>query len=689
MKRVRGLYILLLSLSYLTGRSHCNRLKDRIYNVVESDTIHSCFRRLNGTTTIGCTSSVRGDVGVLMYLDTAGDTERLTDETFAPYIVMINPKILSGDLISRLEDTGLVTGIILPSVEDPEGRWYGQAPAGGFSDDSSAGGWNPAGSGVMWREFEFPIFYLPDIEKTEELYQCFLQHNNQSLAWPLCAVEMKANMHAATNSETCTRRSHLNNNLEPVHFCDPLADINIHYSLQETQTENKNVLLVTARLDTITMFDQTEVGFDSPVTGLVTFISAASLVATAMRSSQLTGQFDNVLFLLLNGESWDNIGSSRFLYDLEQGEFVTNLSLANIKTVLELGQLSNLHTDTVYLHTVNSPDDLVTKIQSLAASEGLTAVKSSSDSTPPSSIRKLVSALPSLKAVMMTNFDSEYSNKYYHSLYDTATRHGYNQTGGQGQKIVQHLSRVSLLVARTVLSITSDAEISSLSAQPELVDSLLLCYSVSANCTMFREASASDTGFPWTGPQVTKPFPQYVGVNVSPHARLTKQVLQLLTGSKVELEENKVTDTKKSKTEWQEAAEACLSHNSPESKLISYVYLVGPDCYSNNTVTCGQCYRTSVSESEAGSPVFIKENRKHYDWDSGQWPTWTESVWKGFSARSFLLGSPAHDSLVFGVGLSVFLLSLLLGWWIQCRAELLFSPSGDQIQLASPASLNT
>ena len=53
MKRLRGLYILLLSLSYLTGRSHCNRLKDRIYNVVESDTIHSCFRRLNGTTTIG------------------------------------------------------------------------------------------------------------------------------------------------------------------------------------------------------------------------------------------------------------------------------------------------------------------------------------------------------------------------------------------------------------------------------------------------------------------------------------------------------------------------------------------------------------------------------------------------------------------------------------------------------------
>ena len=110
---------------------------------------------------------------------------------------------------------------------------------------------------------------------------------------------------------------------------------------------------------------------------------------------------------------------------------------------------------------------------------------------------------------------------------------------------------------------------------------------------------------------------------------------------------------------------------------------------TNPTVLCGQCYRTTVTQSEAASPVFIKENRKHYNWDSGRWPTWTESVWKGFSARSFLLGSPGHDRLVFGVGLSVLLLSLLLGWGIQSKADLLFSPAGDQIQLAGPSSLNT
>ena len=681
---------MIVTLTTLLTVTAGNRLADSIYNTVSSDTIHSCFRRLNGTTTIGCSSSMRGEVGVLIYIDSLSDIEKVSDKEFAPYIVLIDPSILSGDLVQRLEDTGHVTGLILPSVDDPDSRWYGHVPVGGFSDDSNQGGWNPTGSGLMWRHFEFPIFYLPESDSTEELYQCFLQHNNNTLAWPLCSVEMKANMHAATDSETCYRRSHLNNNLEPVQFCDPLADKNIHYSLAETLTDSSRVLLVTARLDTITMFDQTEVGFDSPVTGMVTLLSAAQQVSRAMRSAKFNAQFDNVLFLLLNGESWDNIGSTRFLYDLQQGEFLTNLTLDNLKAVIELGQLSNLHSDTVYLHGLNSPEDVINKIQDMAGREGLTTVKSSSPSTPPSSAGKLVSVLPSLPAVILTNYDREFSNMYYHSLYDTARHHGYNLSLGTAQPIVQHLSKVSSVLANTVLSLATDSDLGTVTGQPQLVNEMLHCYSVSANCSLFKEGSASNTGFPWTGPQVTRPFPQYVGVNVSPHTQMTVQLLQLLTGAEVEVEkEPDTTDTKKHKTDWEDAAEACKSLDSEDSPLVTHVYLVGPGCYSNNSVHCGRCYRTTVTKSDATSPVFIKENTKHYDWGSGKWPTWTESVWKGFSARSFLLGSPGHDGLVLGVGLTVLLLSLLLGWWTENKAHILFSSAGDEIRLASGATVST
>ena len=113
------------------------------------------------------------------------------------------------------------------------------------------------------------------------------------------------------------------------------------------------------------------------------------------------------------------------------------------------------------------------------------------------------------------------------------------------------------------------------------------------------------------------------------------------------------------------------------------MYLVGPGCYSESEVTCGQCYRTSVTESQASSPAFIKEVSKHYDWSSRQYPTWTESVWKGFSARRFLVGSPGHDGMVFGVGISVLVVSLLLGWWTQSKAHIIFSQSPEEERLAS------
>ena len=670
-------------------------LTDKIYQTISPDSIHSCFRRLNGTTSIGCSSSTRGDVGVLLYLDSPSDLAKLSDERFSPYIVLINPSILSGPLVQQLSDSGHVSGLILPSVEDPEGRWFNLSPPDGFSEDSrcpnnvedcqpETGGWNPAGSGLLWSKFSFPIFYLPESETTEGLYECQQKYNTPPLSWPLCSVEMKANMHAATDSKTCTRRSHLNNNLEPVLFCDPLADINIHYSVAENTTSNKKVVLVTARLDTVTMFDQTELGFDSPVTGLVTLLSTASLVSRVVREASWSGEVDNILFLLLNGESWDYMGTSRFLYDLEQGEFVSNLSLADIHTVVELGQLSNLHTSTVFLHSLNSPGSVESALQQFAG-ELLSVETSSSSSVPPSSLAKLLSARPDLPAVMLSNFDTEFSNRYYHSLYDTAARHGYNQSLGPDQTVVQHLSNISLVLAKTLLSLATDADLDSVTAEPELVNSMLECYSVTANCSLFKAASNSDSEFPWTGPPVTTPWPQYVSVVPSPHSRLTKQLLQLLTGTVVDIKQEEEEEKKKKPDSWWKAAsDQCSSLNSPSRPLVSHVYLVGgPECYENNTVVCGRCFLTSVTQSQAESPVFLDSVRRHYDWASGQFPTWTESVWKGFSARSFLRGSPGHDSLVFGVGVTVLILSLLLGWWSSSKASILFSPSSEEIRLAS------
>jgi hypothetical protein len=62
---------------------------------------------------------------------------------------------------------------------------------------------------------------------------------------------------------------------------------------------------------------------------------------------------NNVLFLLLNGESYDYIGSSRVVWDMQNGIFPMKpsssatcepppLSLHNIALFIELGQISTL-----------------------------------------------------------------------------------------------------------------------------------------------------------------------------------------------------------------------------------------------------------------------------------------------------------------------------------------------------------
>ena len=537
-------------LVFLVAAVNSTILKERIYHKIESENIRSCFRRLNGTNTIGCTSSIKGEVGVLMYLDSLEDLNTIKDKRFAPYTLLVNPEIFTGELMSQLRDTDdvkHVAGIIVPGVTEPGSRWHGLQPPQGYSDDSKcpadasdcsdSSPWNSVGSGNMWEHFEFPIFYIRDPETTESLYSCWAEHNNVTagLAWPLCSVEMGANMHAAVNSETCIRRSNLQNSLEPPHFCDPLSDVSLHYFVTERNATaadgskrvsgDKSVIMVVARLDSLTMFDQTEVGFDSPSTGLVTLMATAKMVADTMREKGLEYKagIENIMFLLLNGESFDLSGSSRLVYDMKKDKFPhdvnitdvfsngtqSQLDLTNIKAVLELGQLSNVETDTVFLHSVNNPEDVISKINQIASSQDLVTKASTRASLPPSSSSKFLTAREDLEVVFLSNFDTEYTNKYYHSVYDTPSYHGYNHSQGSGQDLVKHLAKVSVTLAQTVLSLATNTETLATSDKvPGLINDMLECYTVTANCTMFRQASATEEGFPWSGPAVSYPFPQ-------------------------------------------------------------------------------------------------------------------------------------------------------------------------------------
>ena len=75
----------------------------------------------------------------------------------------------------------------------------------------------------------------------------------------------------------------------------------------------------------------------------------------------------------------------------------SQLDLTNIKAVLELGQLSNLETNTLFLHSVKRPEDVVSKINQFVSGQDLVTKVSTRASLPPSSSSKFLTAREDLE----------------------------------------------------------------------------------------------------------------------------------------------------------------------------------------------------------------------------------------------------------------------------------------------------
>jgi len=714
----------LLSLGYSV------RVKDSIYT--DFTRFQACFKRLNGTMEFGCTSDLGGNVGVLKYIDSQ-DISSIESDEFAPYIVLLSPDLFGGSMLTKLKDTGNVNGIILPGTK--EGKWKGKLPTA-ESDDSSCPNsgsslydartdqcgstgspWNPAGGNLLWTNWDFPIFYVSNSNITEPLYDCYDEHNSAAdSSWPLCAVELSSPMYAAKDSETCWRRSTFVNSLAPQHYCDPLSDNNIfHFAKPRNSTAEDNttvtqspdsVILVVARMDALNIFDKEEVGFDSPSTGIVTLLAAANTVARALKSrtDDFVPGVENILFLLVHGESFDYIGSTRAVYDMmnqsfpfkidqDNGDIRSNgtqptFELDSIKLIVELGQLSNKNTGQMFLHTQNA-DANINKVIASLKDVYPNFRQSSRTVLPPSSSQSFLKERSDIPVLFVSNYDGEYANPYYHSIFDTAEVNGYNYTLGDQQNVVRHLAQVSSAVSSAILSLATGS-VPALPDSGPLVNELLACYTETANCTLFKEASNPALGFPWTDPTTSQPLPQYVSVHTSGHTVMTKQVLQYLTGvvdngvqTEGECEDGEECEEKSLAEQQSE----CLARNQRQ-QVFKYNFFTGKHCYNETGPYCGNCYRSTVDLSLATSPAFEPDIFDSYDWNSGKYPTWTESIWKSLSGRMFLKASPVSQHVTLAIGILVLFFSFLLTYLVERKADVIFQVSTpDPLINSTPVAL--
>ncbi|KAL5284629.1 NCSTN family protein [Megaselia abdita] len=654
------------------------RLGEQMYSSIAGTT---CFRRLNATHQTGCSSKEGGSVGVLYFIENQQDFGFLLDSpTSPPYAPVIPPELFTRENLLKLKSAAKnISVVVLINKIDKltnfthqlqcPNQYSGLNGTQGTCDVSRPETvWNPQGTGLMHEDFPFPIHYIADPLEIEKIRKCFKKFNDfeyENHPWrSLCSIEVQSFMSAAGNSEICNRRSNFINNLSPVRYCDPLEGKNIYATLfprpqtvERVETTEK-LILVTCRLDSTSMFDETGLGAKDSLVSYITLLNVAHMLAKVLPKNN--GINKNVMFVVFNGESYDYIGSQRFVYEMQKHNFPyvhtrTNpLSFENIDFMIDLGVLDDFDNLDVYTLTdVPQIQEFLAKLKSIGKQFGLTVNGKKTVNLPPTSAQSFLREQESFPVGILS---SKPSNAFYHSIYDDAVNlmnftyanksldftslmsndlalSYFNETDVQMKiRNVATVLAITLYETLTLKPFKGDEFVN-----PILIDEVLYCFLESQNCPLLKSTLRSSKGV--VLPPI--PPPRYVSVaNGLREATIwTYRIMGLLVSQKMkDIEKDNCT--------------------------------VPPLNWYSGYSGDGECRLTTQNMTHARSPAFDIED---YDWKSGRYSTWTESTWQQISARIFLRPSKTQEVTTLTIGIVVLILSFALIFLIRNGSDVLFN----------------
>ncbi|CAG4922292.1 unnamed protein product [Colias eurytheme] len=717
-----NLNIIILCVVVLVTDINGERLHGQIYSSIEGSA--ACFRRLNGTHQMGCSSTDNGAVGVVHMIFDVADAEWIVhNSTAGPYVGVVSTSLFHSVIDLLISEPSNVAGILLydnatmrPTAFSQESRCPNEYSAGPGSTCSSsqAGGivWNDHGTGLLRRDVPFPIFFLPESKADEmvKIVKCYNKYNidkTEQKGQPLCSLQLSSFMYAAVNSAVCLRRSASSAFLTPTKVCDPLGDYNVYYSLfprvQETGVESKPVTLVTARIDSASMFDGIAPGAASSAVGMTTLIVAAATLSQMIPVNDSKLYARNVLWTLFNGESFDYIGSQRVAFDLSREMWppVSPLSPSDIKLHIEIGQLGGaldafkdnaswpMYAFAPYADGDAIPPEITEFLAEMSQSvtkHNFTIEPAFTKNLPPSSLHSFRKILQNetlsgkLPEVLLVDHMDTFTNMYYESALDVYDKIDYlyhnlsistdgkfipteellaNGTMTQNEAQVK-IARIATALAQTLYQqVAGKPYVGSVEASAHLVDEILYCLLQSQAC---RLISAADYASNTEEVTTEKAASLYVGVAAwaNTPAVYAGHVLALLTGERVNTNRT-----------------ACDALDTPG---YSYYFLRG----WNHT---GVCIQTTMNFSQAVSPAFIKTD---YDFSSGEYSTWTESVWQTMWVRVFVTAGGGGARLAAITGVFATLVAAVTTYWLQTYSHVIFPAlSATLVADTAPGILRT
>ncbi|XP_026407913.1 nicastrin-like [Papaver somniferum] len=609
---------------------------------------YPCVRLLNLSGEIGCANPGREKVvaPVLRYKN----IEHIDQSS--SILIQLDDMM---DLMRRLSnDTGLarkVAGVLVESSTKLQNESKGFSPVEKFSQAEFSPyqklnyEWNPLGSSIMWNSYNFPIFLL-DEDSTAVLQKIADKNEKNKQAYKVDVAEfnlvMQTTKSGTHDSESCLKQQ----------SCLPLGGYSVMSSLPPIDVSStqkpKSIVLAMASIDSASFFRDKSPGADSPLSGMISLVAAVDALSHLGDLDELNKQ---LVFLFFTGEAWGYLGSRRFLAELDMGtDAVHGLNSSLIEMVLEIGSVGKGFSQGVSSFFTHASRDLPATKKTLDAfrhahnslrsdSINISMASSSNPGIPPSSLMAFMRKNPLTSGVVLEDFDSAFSNKFYHGQLD-------DLSNIDSKSLVAAAS----LVARTLYILASDGKILnttkliSINVNSSLVDELLGCLLTcepGLSCALVKG---------YITPTSTCPN-HYVGVILGPPLS-TPYVEDL-------------RDT--SRFLWNFLAEKTSKPRKENSTICS------KDCSSKGGV-CIRAETDGKGTCVLSTTRYIPAYSTRLKFDTGIWnllpanasdvmgmvdPVWTESFWSEIGLRAYTVQNAAYDRFVLLGGISVTVLAYL------------------------------
>uniref|UniRef100_A0A6M2F4Y3 Nicastrin n=1 Tax=Populus davidiana TaxID=266767 RepID=A0A6M2F4Y3_9ROSI len=607
---------------------------------------YPCVRLLNLTGEIGCSNPGRDKVvaPVVRYKN--------VNEVSKPSAVLVSLDEFL-ELVGRLSNDSSIAknigGVLVEQGMDTQIKLKGFSPDQKFPGAEYAPyksinyEWNPTGSGMMWRAYSFPVFLLT--EGGAQLVQEVAMNNEKKRNdYTADVVEfdsvMQTTKSGTHDSESCLQEQ----------TCFPLGGYSVWSSLppinNSSTNHSKPIILTVASMDSASFFRDKNLGAESPISGLIALLAAVDSLSHVNGLDDLGKQ---LVFSVFTGEAWGYLGSRRFLFELDlQSEAVKGLNSSLIETVIEIGSVGkgfSQGNSTFFAHTA---------AVSLATNETLNALKHARDSLenitvssastlnpgiPPSSLMAFLKKNPSTPGMVLEDFDTSFSDKFYHSHLD-------DMSNINSSAIVAAAS----LVARTLYILASDDKnisstaLDAINVNASLVEELMSCLldcEPGLSCELVKSYIVPTNQCP----------NHYVGVilgepSSNPYLGYVDDVSRFI---------------------W----------NFLADRTSSSMEVASSDCSKECSNKGGVCIKAEVDGKGVcviSTTRYVPAYSTRLNYESGTWhvlpsdssdpmgmvdPVWTESNWDTIRLRVYTVQDAAFDRLVLLAGIAITVMAYL------------------------------